>query len=68
MPKIKTYKSAAKRLKTTGSGRIMRTKGGKGHMRRKKPKRVKRLFSTTVETSPAGRKRLRRLIPYGTKR
>lgn len=68
MPKIKTYKSAAKRLKITGSGRIMRTKGGKGHMRRKKPKRVKRLFSTTIETSPAVRKRIRRLIPHGTRR
>jgi len=68
MPKIKTYKSAAKRFKITGSGKIMRTRAGKSHLRRKKPKRVKRLYSTTVETSPADRKRIRRLIPYGTKR
>lgn len=68
MPKMKTYKSAAKRLKITGSGRIMRTKIGKSHLRRKKPKRMKRLYDNTLEVSPASRKRIRRLIPYGTKR
>ncbi|MBU0495668.1 MAG: 50S ribosomal protein L35 [Chloroflexi bacterium] len=68
MPKIKTYKSAAKRLKITGTGKIHRTKVGKSHLRRKKSKRVKRLFSITIEVSPANRKRIRRLVPYGTKR
>lgn len=68
MPKIKTYKSAAKRFKITGSGKIMRTRSGKSHLRRKKSKRVKRLYYSTIETSSAGRKRVRRLIPYGTKR
>jgi large subunit ribosomal protein L35 len=68
MPKIKTYKSAAKRLKITGTGKIMRTKIGKSHLRRRKPARVKRMYDSTIEISPAGRKRIRRLIPYGTKR
>jgi len=68
MPKIKTHKSTAKRLKITGSGRIMRTKAGKSHLRRKKPQRVKRLYATTIETSPSDRKRIRRLAPYKGKR
>ena len=51
MPKIKTNKAAKKRFHITGSGKIMRTKGPKSHLRRKKAKRVKRLFGGKVELS-----------------
>jgi large subunit ribosomal protein L35 len=65
MPKIKTYKAAAKRFKYTGSGKLMRTKIGKSHLRRKKSKRVKRMFDEMHEvTAPAAKKRIRRLAPY----
>ena len=43
MPKIKTNKAAKKRFHVTG------TKGPKSHLRRKKAKRVKRLFGGKVE-------------------
>ena len=33
--KMKTYKAAAKRFKVTKTGKILRTKGGKSHLRRK---------------------------------
>jgi large subunit ribosomal protein L35 len=31
--KLKTYKAASKRFRMTGSGKIVRTKGGKSHLR-----------------------------------
>ena len=34
--KIKTYKAAAKRFRVTGTGKIVRTKGGKSHLRRRR--------------------------------
>ena len=65
MPKIKTYKAAAKRFKYTGSGKLMRTKIGKSHLRRKKSKRVKRMFDEMQEvTAPASKKRVQKLAPY----
>ena len=65
MPKIKTHKVTAKRFKITGSGKIMRLKIGRSHLRRKKPKRVKRLYDDMIEvTQPSARKRIKRLAPY----
>jgi large subunit ribosomal protein L35 len=65
MPKIKTHKATAKRFKYTGSGKLMRTKIGKSHLRRKKSKRVKRMFDEMHEvTSTASKKRIRKLTPY----
>ncbi len=63
--KLKTYKAAAKRFRATGSGLIVRTKGGKSHLRRRKSKRVKRQFDKMlVIDKPADRKRIKRLLPY----
>ena len=68
MPKLKTHKATAKRFKYTGSGKLMRTKIGKSHLRRKKNKRVKVQFDSMLEvTQPATRRRLQRLIPYAGK-
>ena len=65
MPKIKTYKAAAKRFKYTGSGKLMRTKIGKSHLRRRKSKRVRRMFDEMHEVTSKGMKdHVRRLIPY----
>lgn len=63
--KLKTYKAAAKRFRMTATGKIVRTKGGKSHLRRRKAKRVKALFSTMLPVDSAGeRKRIKRLAPY----
>ena len=43
----------------------MRTKGGKSHLRRKKPKRVRGLYDEMVSVSPSDTKRIKRLLPYG---
>ena len=64
MPKIKTHKGAKSRFHITGSGKIMRVKIGKSHLRRKKPKRTKRLYDETIPLSPSDRTRIKRLIPY----
>lgn len=68
MPKIKTHKSTAKRFKYTGSGKLMRTKIGKSHLRRRKAKRVKAQFDTMLEVTAKGeQKRVQKLIPYAKK-
>lgn len=63
--KLKTYKAAAKRFRMTGSGKIVRTKGGKSHLRRRKSKRSKRLFDKMLVVESTGdQKRIKRLVPY----
>ncbi|MFC1900640.1 50S ribosomal protein L35 [Chloroflexota bacterium] len=65
MPKMKTHKTAKRRFHITGTGKIMRTKIGKSHLRRKKAGRTKRLFDGKIELSPSDKKRISRLLPYG---
>ena len=63
--KIKTHKATSKRFRLTGSGLLVRTKGGKSHLRRRTSMRTKRLLSEMVEVK--GNKiaqRIRRLAPY----
>jgi len=67
MPKLKTHKGARSRFHVTGSGKIMRVKGPKSHLRTKKAKRVRRQFDEMIELNPRDRKRVSRLIPYGAK-
>ena len=63
--KLKTYKAAAKRFRMTKNGKILRVKGGKSHLRRKKAKRTLYKIRKNVEiTSPAEQKRIKRLAPY----
>jgi large subunit ribosomal protein L35 len=63
--KLKTYKAAAKRFRVTGSGKIVRTKGGKGHLRRNTSKRTKaKLASMIVVESSGDKRRIRRMLPY----
>jgi large subunit ribosomal protein L35 len=65
MPKLKTHKGAKSRFHITGSGKIMRIKIGKSHLRRRKAKRTRRLFDETIPLAPADRPRIKRLLPYG---
>lgn len=69
MPKIKTHKATAKRFRYSGSGKLMRTKIGKSHLRRNKSRRVKALFDEMLVVEDIGSKRrVKRLAPYlGTK-
>ena len=62
--KLKTHKATSKRFRLTGSGVLVRTKGGKSHLRRRTSKRTKALFTEMVQVQ--GEKiiqRVRRLAP-----
>ncbi len=62
--KLKTHKATAKRFRLTGSGKLVRTKGGKSHLRRRTSKRTKRLFDEMLPVKGRGIvKRVRRLAP-----
>ena len=64
MPKLKTHKGAAKRFKVSGSGKLLRMKGLRSHLRRKKPNKVKRLYSGKLPVSAADVPKLKTLLPY----
>jgi large subunit ribosomal protein L35 len=63
--KLKTHKGTQKRIGTTGSGKLTRGKGHQSHLRRKKPKDVKRLYGEQLPVSESDKDRLRKLLPYG---
>lgn len=63
--KIKTHKATSKRFRLTGSGMLVRTKGGKSHMRRRTSKRTKRLLAEMIPVKGRGIvKSVQRLAPY----
>ncbi len=62
--KLKTHKATAKRFRVTGSGLLLRTKGGKSHLRRRTAKRTKRLFQRMIAVAKADVRRVHRLAPY----
>ena len=57
--KIKTHKATSKRFRLTGSGVLVRTKGGKSHLRRRTTKRTKALFTEMVKVK--GEKTIQRV-------
>ncbi len=62
MPKLKTNKTAAKRFKITGSGKIMRRKAYNNHMFFHKSEAQKRRLDQEVELSSADTKRVKRML------
>jgi large subunit ribosomal protein L35 len=63
--KIKTHKATSKRFRLTGSGMLVRTKGGKSHLRRRTSKRTKALLSEMIPVKGRGIvRRVQRLAPY----
>ncbi len=62
--KLKTHKATSKRFRLTGSGKLVRTKGGKSHLRRRTSKRTKAQLNEMIPVN--GRsivKRVKRLAP-----
>jgi len=63
--KLKTHKATAKRFRVTGSGKLVRTKGGKSHLRRRTSARTSALFTEMIEVKGKSIvKRVHRLAPY----
>lgn len=63
--KLKTHKATSKRFRLTGSGVLVRTKGGKSHLRRRTSKRTKALFAEMIPVEGENIiQRVQRLAPY----
>jgi len=65
--KLKTHSGAKDRLHLSGTGIVMRRKSHVNNARRKKRRAVKGDFDTTMPVHPSHGRRMRRLLPYGTR-
>lgn len=64
MPKMKTNRGAAKRLKVSGTGKIMRRKAFASHILTKKSTKRKRGLRLAATVDSANIKMARKLLPY----
>lgn len=64
MPKMKSKRGAAKRFKTTGTGKIVRNKAFASHILTKKSTKRKRNLRKSALVDATNRKQLQRLLPY----
>jgi len=64
MPKIKTNRGAAKRFKTTGTGKIVRNKAFSSHILTKKSTKRKRNLRKSGLVDSTNLKQVAKLIPY----
>lgn len=62
MPKQKTHTGAAKRIKVSARGKLLRQQAGLRHKLEKKSSELTRRLSGTVEVSKADRRRIRKLL------
>ncbi|MDI6772518.1 MAG: 50S ribosomal protein L35 [bacterium] len=63
MAKTKRHQGAAKRIGTTGSGRLTRGRQHGGHLKVKKSPKRRRSLRAEVSVHASDVKRLRRLLP-----
>jgi large subunit ribosomal protein L35 len=63
VPKIKTHKGTAKRIKITGTGKIMRTRGFQNHKKSAKSKRSLRTMDDMLPATKGMVRRVRALVP-----
>ena len=64
MPKMKTTKAAAKRFKSTGTGKLKRNKAYKGHILTKKSQKRKRNLRKAAITDATNVKNMKKILPY----
>ncbi len=62
MPKMKTDKGAAKRVKITGTGRLRRRHAMRSHLFEKKPSKRKRRLANEADFAPSDLREVRRLL------
>jgi large subunit ribosomal protein L35 len=67
MPKLKTHKGAAKRLRMTATGKIKRGHSHARHILTKKSAKRKRLLDIDSLVSDADMARVEAMLPYGRK-
>ncbi len=64
MPKMKTNRSAAKRFKVTGSGKLVRNKAYKSHILTKKSQKRKRNLRKQTVVDQTNEKNMKKVLPY----
>ena len=62
--KMKTNRSAAKRFKVTGSGKLKRRKAGRSHLLEEKSAKRKRRLRKSALVGKEEMERMKRLLPY----
>ena len=64
MPKVKTNRSAAKRFKVTGTGKLKRNKAYRRHILTKKTTKNKRNLRHACMTDETNVKNMKKITPY----
>ena len=64
MPKVKTSRAAAKRVKKTGTGQLKRMKAYKSHILTKKSQKRKRNLRKSIITDATNVKSMKKILPY----
>lgn len=62
MPKNKTHSGARKRMKITGSGKVMRERAGRRHLLERKSSTLTRRLAGTTQMAPADAKKAKKLL------
>jgi large subunit ribosomal protein L35 len=62
MPKNKTHSGMKKRVKVTGSGKLLAERAGKRHLLERKSSRLTRRLTGTEEIAPADVPRVKKLL------
>jgi large subunit ribosomal protein L35 len=62
MPKNKTHRATAKRVKLSATGKLLRQRAGRRHLLEKKSSRITLRLDGGVEVAPQDKKRVRKLL------
>lgn len=62
MPKMKTHSGTKKRIKVTGSGKLLHERTNKRHLLEGKSSRRTRRLTGTAEVAPSDAKKVKRLL------
>lgn len=62
MPKLKTHKGMAKRIKVSGSGKLLRRKAYRGHLLSGKQKSTKRTYVKDLVASEGDTSNIKRML------
>ena len=64
MPKLKSHRGLAKRVKITAKGKVKRSRAFHSHLLSSKSPKQKRNLSHTVIVHSANAKNIKKLLPY----
>ncbi len=62
MPKMKTHRGAAKRIKKTGTGKLMRAQAGRGHLQLAKSRKRFRTLKGSAGLAPGDARNAKRML------